>query len=714
MAGLSWYIKHIEGPRLHPERPISPSSSEDDETDEFANDALNMLKRANKVAVKTVDPDADPRSQEEIDQEAMMQDILDDAALRCENLPSHSELRRNNKAHYQTAEYRSDAPEFLRMSVQKAFAGLGNVYQNGEFWNKTGPLWAPPVDTTADDAVNAAMGVSATEASTSSRMAVYDKAVAAAAHKIATSAEKPLIEGEAISFLKRLAVFSVNTTTHGLVDAIPDDQLTQNAGPCSKCHRFMHADVMNMLGAKRHASDVKRWRKLVFHIRRKSFPLIKVTEDKNATPADIVNIPGMVDEDEHHDHREDVEVFEFSQIGLQDYLCAQKFHDQLQEDSLWKLTAEFLKEYIYFSWRHQEIVQMMCDMIQSDDMDLYLKFSCFVLNVRQSKALVYNEGQLDDMGVVSTVGSLVQNNSQITSLNLSAAGLNVDTARLLAASIPQIPCLASIDLSNNAICGHGDADDTEAVEHVCNAIHRALQINHGLCDLKFSDNQIGVNVTSTIGNFLQQKLPRKYITKLDISNNAICSVVWDFRRAETQGDYNARGLRTLCTAFDMGTALHEINFANCCLRLTGLKILIAGLRTGHTKVRTLNLAGNKVGEQGARELSYILASSEIKLPLTNLNLDNNALLQRGAKALAMALARKKTPVKVLSLQMNTLCGLDEYGDGKYDSDMLLTICKLIADDSTVEQLDIRDNFMKQETKRSWEKRDDMFPDGLEL
>ena len=53
--------------------------------------------------------------------------------------------------------------------------------------------------------------------------------------------------------------------------------------------------------------------------------------------------------------------------------------------------------------------------------------------------------------------------------------------------------------------------------------------------------------------------------------------------------------------------------------------------------------------------------------LTSLDLNYNSIGAEGAKALADALTSGSTALTSLSLQNNQLCGLDAFGEGKYDS-----------------------------------------------
>ncbi|XP_042563134.1 NACHT, LRR and PYD domains-containing protein 12-like [Clupea harengus] len=119
----------------------------------------------------------------------------------------------------------------------------------------------------------------------------------------------------------------------------------------------------------------------------------------------------------------------------------------------------------------------------------------------------------------------------------------------------------------------------------------------------------------------------------------------------TNNDIAAAGVQELSPALSHPNCkLHTLILAGCYLTGESCRPLAAGLRSGNSHLRHLDLTNNDLGELGVGQLSAALGHQDCKLEI--LKLSGCLVSERACELLASALTSKPTSLKELDLTYN--------------------------------------------------------------
>lgn len=160
------------------------------------------------------------------------------------------------------------------------------------------------------------------------------------------------------------------------------------------------------------------------------------------------------------------------------------------------------------------------------------------------------------------------------------------------------------------------------------------------------------------------------LTGLWLADNQLCGVDW--RTGE--GSYNATGLQAMAAALCGGCSeLRSLDLASN--GLCGIAYAGKGTYTG----------------QGIRAICDGLKSNTV---LTELRLSRNRIGPDGARAIA-EVVRVNSTLSILDLSENAICGIDRYGDGRYDASGIQALASALSEGTaTLTSLSLTDNHLK--------------------
>lgn len=125
-------------------------------------------------------------------------------------------------------------------------------------------------------------------------------------------------------------------------------------------------------------------------------------------------------------------------------------------------------------------------------------------------------------------------------------------------------------------------------------------------------------------------------------------------------------------------SLEELDFSHCVIADDGATAVAKFLK-GRTRMKSVNLCNNKIGEAGISALAFVLTQAECS-PIEYLNLRLNTFGDAGLKYLASALIREHPKIQTLNL---SCCDLGE------ESGVLLG--EMLARNEVLIDLDLSNN-----------------------
>jgi Ran GTPase-activating protein (RanGAP) involved in mRNA processing and transport len=199
---------------------------------------------------------------------------------------------------------------------------------------------------------------------------------------------------------------------------------------------------------------------------------------------------------------------------------------------------------------------------------------------------------IEDEGAIALIAALIDNNVQVSTLDLSACGLTCNAAKSIAAWL-------ATDTVCHTLCLHGnDIRDSGGV-----AIAKALQSNRTLTCLKIENNRLSTLAGHAFGTTL----------------------------------------RTNATAF------RELNLLANPLGSEGVRPIFMSCGSNRPRILKMHLRRCDIGCEGVVVLAQALRTNET---ITYLDLNSNLIEDEGAAALASALKHDNRTLRVLDLRNN--------------------------------------------------------------
>ena len=222
------------------------------------------------------------------------------------------------------------------------------------------------------------------------------------------------------------------------------------------------------------------------------------------------------------------------------------------------------------------------------------------------EARIEGEGLDDDAAAV--LAAVVESNSTLTSLNLSANNMGPAGAESLATALKTNTTLTNLNLRWNNI-GPAGAE----------SLATALKTNTALTNLGLHGNNIGPAGAESLATVLKTNTT---LTNLDLWANNI----------------GPAGAESLATALKTNTTLTNLDLWDNNIGPAGAESLATALKT-NTTLTNLTLRWNNIGPAGAESLATALKTNTT---LTNLDLWVNNIDPAGAESLATALKTNTT------------------------------------------------------------------------
>ena len=248
-------------------------------------------------------------------------------------------------------------------------------------------------------------------------------------------------------------------------------------------------------------------------------------------------------------------------------------------------------------------------------------------------------------------------NRGIYYLNLSGNQLGDVSLVALANAAACHRDLTKVDVSNNLIGGIG-----------CKAFARAMERNQ-MCTFLLGGNKLGDEGASHLAMAMKTFGGKGSQAVLDLNNNNI-----------SKGGAEAIGM-----LLENNDFVQDVNLCWNTLGYKGTEALITRiLPPAMTCIRTLNLANNCLGDEGAEEVAKVIGAN---IPtLIRINLTHNDIGDRGGEALARA-CQQNTSLQFLLLAQNHIGPKSVEG-----------FCDLIRTTQTMRAIEIRKNGLDDEQK----------------
>ncbi|CAG9325226.1 unnamed protein product [Blepharisma stoltei] len=278
---------------------------------------------------------------------------------------------------------------------------------------------------------------------------------------------------------------------------------------------------------------------------------------------------------------------------------------------------------------------------------------------------------------------VISNHPTLKVLNL---GLQEGSMRKNSLGLQGATCLAAILLKNSSIDTLILEDnDIGANGGECFGI--ALTQNMSLKNLKISENELRTEGAMFIiknANKLESlDLSKNYITaqagptieKLILSSKKLKKLVLEYNELLPSGaEFVANGLRK-------NTTLASLNLKGNILGDDGIFHLVETLRTNRT-IRELNIALNEIGPLGASAVAQMLPQTKIR----SLNMSKNYLGDEAAIAFSNILSSPDYPCKIENLNLGS-CRIGDRG--------VETFFTSIVNNKYLTQLNFSDNFISE-------------------
>ncbi|XP_030646327.1 NACHT, LRR and PYD domains-containing protein 3-like [Chanos chanos] len=272
----------------------------------------------------------------------------------------------------------------------------------------------------------------------------------------------------------------------------------------------------------------------------------------------------------------------------------------------------------------------------------------------QSKmeTLGLNRCNLTEKSCGALASVLRSNSSSLRLLHLTNNNLQDSGMKLLSAGLGDPHCkLETLWLWNNSITQEGFV-----------ALVSALRSNPShLRELDLSESKPGDSGVKQLTALLKDpncKLEKMMLYKCDITE---------------------KGCTVLASALSSNSFLRELNLNGNNLQDAGVKLLSAGLKNQHCKLKLLGLSGCNLTEKSGAALASVLSSDSSSLIL--LNLSNNSLQDSGVTLLSAGLEDAHCKLETLNL---CNCSITEKGCSALAS-------ALQSNPSHLRELDMRQN-----------------------
>ncbi|KAL4588173.1 hypothetical protein LXL04_001054 [Taraxacum kok-saghyz] len=221
---------------------------------------------------------------------------------------------------------------------------------------------------------------------------------------------------------------------------------------------------------------------------------------------------------------------------------------------------------------------------------------------------------------IRAFGDLLKSQKNLVGLYLMNAGISEHAAKALRELIPSTNKLKILHFHNNV------TKDDGAV-----AISQIVKESPNLEDFRCSSTRIG----SVGGVALAQSLQNStLLKKLDLHDNM----------------FGPDGGVTLGRTLSVPVNLTEVYLSHLRLQHEGVTAIVNGLKDSTSALEVLDLAGNSLTSESARELAACIASK--KNSLTKLNLSENELKDAGAIVIGEALGGDFSRLSIVDLSSN--------------------------------------------------------------
>ncbi|EAX91339.1 Leucine Rich Repeat family protein [Trichomonas vaginalis G3] len=279
----------------------------------------------------------------------------------------------------------------------------------------------------------------------------------------------------------------------------------------------------------------------------------------------------------------------------------------------------------------------------------------------------------------------LMHNQHLTTLDLSAID-GIDRNRI---GTPGCEALANLLLSNGVLCNLNIAMCGVTAEG-CHHIGQALPNNTSLTHLDLSSNRFG---SAGANSMFSQPGALGALESLVLSRNLIGddagpALVTQLSRAKSlryldlsRNNFTKGFLKYILQAYDNGCRVSNLSLAHNKLN-ESLEYLCHVLKT-YSKIRILNLSGNKIGDNGIIKL---MESLEQNTSLSILDLSQTECTSKGAAAISVVLANGVTPIQKLYLNNN-----------KISDDGGVRLFEAIENNTTLVSISLKNNEMKDKT-----------------
>jgi Ran GTPase-activating protein (RanGAP) involved in mRNA processing and transport len=112
----------------------------------------------------------------------------------------------------------------------------------------------------------------------------------------------------------------------------------------------------------------------------------------------------------------------------------------------------------------------------------------------------------------------------------------------------------------------------------------------------------------------------------------------------------------------------------------------------NSSINVLSIVNNNIGPDGAAAFAAML---RVNSGLRELNLSSNGIRCDGLQYLASALFVNDT-LRFLCVKNNEICGIDDAGDGEYDASGLISLVRVLHENTTLKTLKIAENDIKDQ------------------
>jgi Ran GTPase-activating protein (RanGAP) involved in mRNA processing and transport len=219
--------------------------------------------------------------------------------------------------------------------------------------------------------------------------------------------------------------------------------------------------------------------------------------------------------------------------------------------------------------------------------------------------------------------------------------------------------LTSLDLSNNALCGVTPFGGTYTAEGIT-AIADSLRVNGGLTSIDLSSNQL-CGIWTAEDGFEQFQLGTYTaegitaiadalgvnggLTSLNLSSNQLCGL-----DSGGRGTYTAEGITAIADAMRVNGRLTALDLSSNELKDEGVRAVCEAIQSNkETKLASLNMAMNRIGQVGAKSVAAMVA---VTRALTKMSLADNELGEKGIKVICEAL-EQNFKLKELDISCNS-------------------------------------------------------------